>query len=452
MNTSIFDLFKIGIGPSSSHTMGPMYAVLSFMRNLKFKNILFNTHRIKIILYGSLAWTGKGHQIDKAILLGLSGHYPETVDISKVNKIVKIISDEKKVIYSNKIINFDIKKDLIFNYDKTFDFHSNAIEIVSYGKSKNLLKRDVFFSIGGGFIQKKDHLIDFQINKRELPNKFSTFKELFSLTKEKELSISDLLLENEAHLNPSLDVSNKIKTIWDTMHQCIKRGLTNYEVLPGSLKVHRRSPEIYKKLINQGKNDKNIMDWVNIWAMAVNEENAGGGRIVTAPTNGAAGIIPAVIMYFDKFLQRNNTKAIEKFILTAGAIGLLYKNNASISGAEVGCQGEVGVACSMASGGLVAAMGGSTSQIENAAEIGMEHNLGLTCDPIGGLVQIPCIERNAMGAVKAINAARMALLGDGNHKVSLDQVINTMFETGKDMQTKYKETSLGGLAVNFVEC
>ena len=269
---------------------------------------------------------------------------------------------------------------------------------------------------------------------------------------EKELSISDLLLENEAYLNPSLDVSNKIKTIWNTMHECIKRGLTNDEVLPGSLKVHRRSPEIYKKLINQGKNDKNIMDWVNIWAMAVNEENAGGGRIVTAPTNGAAGIIPAVIMYFDKFLQRNNMRAIEKFILTAGAIGLLYKNNASISGAEVGCQGEVGVACSMASGGLVAAMGGTTLQIENAAEIGMEHNLGLTCDPVGGLVQIPCIERNAMGAVKAINAARMALLGDGNHKVSLDQVIKTMFETGKDMQTKYKETSLGGLAVNFVEC
>jgi len=453
MNFSIFDLFKIGIGPSSSHTMGPMLAVYRFMKNCNLNGVLKNISRLKISLHGSLAWTGKGHSTDSAILLGLSGYTPESLNPDQVSKILNSINDKKYIKSFSHKIKFNKQKDLVFDYDNLFEFHSNGIQIIAYDKSNKIIKRKVYFSIGGGFVIDQNKIKKVESINKLIPFKFNSCDELLRITKNKKITISEIVKQNESTINPKINISQQIHIIWNTMNNCIERGLTINSILPGKLNVQRRAPNLYKSLLEEGDvNNINIMDWVNVWAISVNEENASGGKIVTAPTNGAAGIIPAVIKYFNVFIDKNNKKSIEDFILTAGAIGLLYKNNASISGAEVGCQGEVGVACSMAAGGLTAAMGGTPKQIENAAEIGMEHNLGLTCDPIGGLVQIPCIERNAMGAVKAINAARMAIKGSGDHVVSLDQVIKTMFETGKDMQSKYKETSQGGLAVNVVEC
>lgn len=453
MKLSIFDLFKIGIGPSSSHTMGPMLAVFQFMELCETEKLISKIERLSISIHGSLAWTGKGHGTDKAILLGLSGYIPQTINPSNSDIIVNSIIENEIINYKKNKIKFNLKKDLVFDYQKLFDFHSNGIQIKAFNNNKKEIINKLYFSVGGGFVVSSDEINQPQILEKEVPFEFNSGKELLKISVEKAITISEIIRKNELAINPKVDLSIEIKKIWTTMQECIERGLTIKKILPGKLNVKRRAPKLYESLLSEGKpNQINLMDWVNVWAMSVNEENASGGKIVTAPTNGAAGIIPSVLKYYNEFIEKGNNKNIENFLLTAGAIGLLYKNNASISGAEVGCQGEVGVACSMAAAGLAAAMGGTSQQIENAAEIGMEHNLGLTCDPVGGLVQIPCIERNAMGAVKAINAARIALKETGEHMVSLDQVIQTMFETGKDMQSKYKETSQGGLAVNVVEC
>lgn len=452
MNLSIFDLFKIGIGPSSSHTMGPMTASYNFIDYCNENGLLEQINNIQVKLHGSLAWTGKGHGTDRAIILGLSGFTPQSISNNDMDNINNIVHENNFVEFKSKKINFNPISDIIFEYDKLFDFHSNAIEFSIFSDKKLILSK-LYYSIGGGFVIADDAISNNSSIDYNVKFEFKSGKDLLFISENEKISISRLIYENENSISPNLNISKELLKIWKTMNECIKRGVNSNTNLPGKLKVTRRAPQLYELLLKEDEsNPLNIMDWVNVWAIAVNEENARGGKIVTAPTNGAAGIIPAVIKYYTEFIDRNNQSGIENFLLTAGAIGLLYKSNASISGAEVGCQGEVGVACSMAAGGLVSAMGGSSRQIENAAEIGMEHNLGLTCDPIGGLVQIPCIERNAMGAVKAINAARMALKGNGEHLVSLDQVIKTMFETGKDMQSKYKETSLGGLAVNVVEC
>ena len=453
MKLSIFDLFKVGIGPSSSHTMGPMVAVYRFMKNCKISGKINNIQKIKVSVHGSLAWTGKGHGTDSAILLGMSGFTPEKVKPDNVKIILDSIYKNQFVKCFGYRINFNPSTDIVFDYKKIFDFHSNGIQITAYDDNKNIIEHRIYFSIGGGFVLAENEIEKAGLKENTVPHEFESCEELLNITQNYALSISEIIKANELSINPDVKIHDQIQLIWQTMNSCIERGLKISSNLPGDLNVSRRAPNLYDSLLKEGEpNNINIMDWVNVWAISVNEENASGGKIVTAPTNGAAGIIPAVIKYFDTFIKKNNKKCIEDFLLTAGAIGLLYKNNASISGAEVGCQGEVGVACSMAAGGLASAMGGTPQQIENAAEIGMEHNLGLTCDPVGGLVQIPCIERNAMGAVKAINAARIALKGNGEHMVSLDQVIQTMYETGKDMQSKYKETSKGGLAVNVVEC
>ncbi|WP_275692693.1 L-serine ammonia-lyase [Rheinheimera hassiensis] len=460
MIISAFDMFSIGIGPSSSHTVGPMRAAKKFTDDLTNNNLLDSVTAVKVELFGSLGQTGIGHGTGKAVILGLAGYLPETVDPDAVPGLLKQVSDEQQIRLAKvKPVSFPREGAIVFHRRKTLKEHSNGMELVAYDKDKNIVLRDVYFSIGGGFIVKAE---DFAKEKEAAsqfaadnppPFPFESGAELLALCKEHGLSIAGLMLENEKVLRSPAQITDELNNIWLTMRACIERGIKTEGILPGGLKVKRRAPALYKKLMAEKSNDPlQVMDWVNLFALAVNEENAAGGRVVTAPTNGAAGIIPAVLMYYDKFIQPVTPDIAVQYLLTAAAIGILYKKNASISGAEVGCQGEVGVACSMAAAALTEIQGGTPLHVENAAEIGMEHNLGLTCDPVGGLVQVPCIERNAMGSIKAINASRLALRGSGDQKVSLDKVIKTMWDTGKDMQTKYKETSRGGLAVNIIEC
>lgn len=453
---TIFNLFKIGIGPSSSHTVGPMLITKKFCETIKNQNLFNDITRIKIELFGSLGSTGVGHQSDVAVILGLLGNIPKTVDINNIDKIINEVKKNSTIkLLNEKIINFSYKNDLILHKNKTLPFHPNAIKLTIY-KDLNELFNKTYYSIGGGEIISEDEINNKLKETNNLPFSFSSAKELLQLCKENSMSISELILENEKIFKSKESIKNDLLEIWQVMKECVQNGLKADGILRGGLNVPKRAFNLYTKLKNKQDNDPLVfMDWVNLFAIAVNEENASTKRVVTAPTNGAAGIIPAVMHYIIKFLLKENENENEvaiNFLLTAGAIGLLYQRNASISGADVGCQGEVGVACSMAAAGLAQYLGATIEQTEYAAEIGMEHNLGLTCDPIGGLVQIPCIERNAMGAVKAINAARMALNSEGKHYVSLDSVIKTMYDTGKDMKKKYKETSQGGLAVHYVEC
>lgn len=462
MSLSIFDVFSVGIGPSSSHTVGPMKAAYTFLEELIKKRKFKNATIIKCDFYGSLALTGKGHGSDKAVILGLMGFRPETVDSDLIPNYLEEVKKDKslsiKVGRNKHRINFETRKDIKFHRRVNLPFHPNGMAFAAFDKQGNELLRCIYYSIGGGFVltEEEAKANEFPEAPIKLKYPFSSGDELLKQCEKNQLNIAQLMFENEKAWGSEKQVKKKTLEIWSYMEKCIDRGLKNEGILPGGLKVERRAPGVYKKLLhNPEKNfldTLTILDWVNLYALAVNEENAAGGIVVTAPTNGAAGIIPAVLQYYIKFCPGSNEQGIIDFLMVAGAIAILYKTNASISGAEVGCQGEVGVACSMAAGALAHVLGGTVKQVENAAEIGMEHNLGLTCDPIGGLVQIPCIERNAMGAIKAINAARIALRGDGNNKVSLDKVIKTMKDTGKDMKKHYKETSRGGLAVNVTEC
>ena len=446
---SIFDIFKIGIGPSSSHTVGPMKAARAFASKLEVDKV----ERLTVRLHGSLAWTGRGHGTDKAIILGLSGFEPETINPDSINVVIAAVGEEKQLALGGQHnVAFDPDADIEFNYEEELPRHTNGMRFVAYADGDKVLADESYYSLGGGFIARGDEP-EGDTGTPDPPYLFGCGAELLRLADEAGISIADLVLRNEQQWRSMDEINNGLDAIWGAMSACIERGLRQDGVLPGKIGVVRRAPKLYRRLEgDEGMQASDAMAWVNAFAIAVNEENAAGGRVVTSPTNGAAGIIPAVLMYYVRFVPGASRNGIYRFMLTAGAIGILYKTNASISGAEMGCQGEVGVACSMAAGGLVAARRGSNSQVEQAAEIGMEHNLGLTCDPVGGLVQIPCIERNAMGAVKAINAAMLARYGDGTQKVSLDQVIATMRQTGLDMSTSYKETSKGGLAVNVPEC
>ena len=460
MAVSVFDLFKIGIGPSSSHTVGPMRAAVRFANKwLDEAGTLHSCARIRVELFGSLAMTGRGHGTDKAVLMGLEGHWPNAIDPDLIPaSLARIRTEKKLMVLGRHSIDFDEKTDLVFNKRQKLPFHTNGMRYSAYDADGLELATRDYYSVGGGFVVNEDEAAEDRIvaDTTPLPYAFQSGDELLQLCAANKLTIAELMMANERVWRSEQHIRDGLLEIWRAMQDCLTRGTRQTGVLPGGLKVPRRAPAMYQDLSARPeaamKDPLTVLDWVNIYPFAVNEENAAGGRVVTAPTNGAAGIIPAVLHYFDRFCPAASEQGILDFLLTAGAIGILYKENASISGAEVGCQGEVGVACSMAAGGLTAALGGSLAQVENAAEIGMEHNLGLTCDPIGGLVQIPCIERNAMGAVKAINASRMALRGDGTHHVSLDKVIKTMRDTGRDMQDKYKETSRGGLAVNVIEC
>ncbi|WP_179482359.1 L-serine ammonia-lyase, partial [Rhodanobacter sp. K2T2] len=456
MAVSVFDLFKIGIGPSSSHTVGPMRAAARFAeRWLDGNGVLEQVVRVRCELFGSLAMTGRGHGTDKAVLLGLEGEHPDRVDPDRIpTALERIRGTQQLQLLGKKTIAFEEKRDLVFNKRQKLPFHTNGMRFSAYDANDNELASRDYYSVGGGFVVNNDEAADDRIvaDTTEQPYPFSTGDQMLALCKKHNLSIAQLTMANEKVWRSEEEIRAGLMTIWKAMQDCVARGLRSPGVLPGGLKVSRRAPAMAAELRNQPeaalRDPLTILDWVNLYALAVNEENAAGGRVVTAPTNGAAGIVPAVLHYYERFCPKANDDGVIEFLLTAAAIGILYKENASISGAEVGCQGEVGVACSMAAGGLTAALGGNMLQVESAAEIGMEHNLGLTCDPIGGLVQIPCIERNAMGSVKAINASRMALKSDGKHHVSLDKVIKTMRDTGRDMKDKYKETSRGGLAVN----
>lgn len=458
MAISVFNLFSIGIGPSSSHTVGPMRAARQFVLNIDKANLLTQTQSIKVDLYGSLALTGKGHCTDLAILLGLEGETPEGVDPNEVqSRVEKIRETHTLNLFGKKQIPFKEEAQLLFHYDKQLPYHPNGMRFTIYDAKGKEIKSEVFYSVGGGFIV--DHASATQDkhlgeNAHKLPLPFKTAEELLAICNRKKMKIEDVMMENELTWRSKEEIDKGLLNIWNVMKGCVDRGCHQEGILPGGLNVKRRAAGLYRSLAdpNRKKNPAEIMEWVSLWALAVNEENAAGSRVVTAPTNGAAGVIPAVMHYYENMIEGANNRGIISFMLTAGAIGILYKEGASISAAEMGCMGEVGVACSMAAAGLTAAMSGSNEQIENAAEIGMEHNLGLTCDPIKGLVQIPCIERNTMGAIKAINACMLALQGDGQHRVSLDQVIATMRQTGNDMKSIYKETSLGGLAVNVPEC
>ena len=456
---SVFELFKIGVGPSSSHTMGPMVAACDFVDGLIGDGLVGNVARMAVTLYGSLAFTGKGHATDRAILLGLAGERPATVCPDRAILTVEAIRQTREICLGGQHhVYFDEARDLTFERKTRLPFHSNGMQFAAFDHSGALLRSWVAYSIGGGAI-----VDEAQISANaapavlaDIPHPFSSGDALLARSAASGLTIAMLALANEVAQKDVCDVRAQLATIRAAMSDCIDRGMRTGGVLPGGLGVKRRAPSVHAWIMARQEralaDPLSVIDWVNLWALAVNEENAAGGRVVTAPTNGAAGIVPAVLRYYERFVPTATESGADDFLLTAGAIGSLFKENASISGAEVGCQGEVGVACSMAAAGLTAAMGGSSGQIENAAEIGMEHNLGLTCDPVGGLVQVPCIERNAVGAIKAIEASRLALIGDGTHRVSLDQVIETMRRTGADMHHKYKETSLGGLAVNVVEC
>ena len=467
MALSVFDLFKIGIGPSSSHTVGPMKAAALFARALQSDGQLAATERVEVRLYGSLGATGKGHGTDTAVMLGLEGAQPDTIDPDGITERLKSMRSSKTLrLGGEKTIAFAEKTDVLFLRRETLSYHPNGVKFMAFDGSGVLLQERRYFSVGGGFVVSQEDADAHNASTGTVPRivpdptkvrfPFASGDALLAICAGSGLTIAQVMRANELAWRSEAEVNAGLDRIWDAMKACVARGIRTEGHLPGNLLVKRRAAELHRSLSSQPeqalKDQLTILDFVNVYAMAVNEENAAGGRVVTAPTNGAAGIVPSVMHYYDRFCAGASQSGIRDFLLTAGAIGLLYKENASISGAEVGCQGEVGVACSMAAAGLAAVMGGTPMQVENAAEIGMEHNLGLTCDPVGGRVQIPCIERNAMGSVKALNAARMALRGDGTHFVSLDQVIKTMRDTGRDMMTKYKETSRGGLAVNVIEC
>ncbi len=458
MALSVFDLFKIGIGPSSSHTVGPMRAAARFAEGLRRDDLLGATHSVKVELYGSLGATGKGHGSDKAVLLGLEGEQPDTVDTATVDaRLATIRKSGQLNLLGEKSIAF-VEKQHLAMIRKPLPQHPNGMIFRAFDEAGLQLRSREYYSVGGGFVVDEDAAGADRIveDSTVLPHPFTTGAQLLGHCTAHNLSISQVMLANESAWRPEAETRARLLHIWQVMQNCVEAGCHNEGIMPGGLKVKRRAAALYRQLRNSPeaslRDALSVLDWVNLYALAVNEENASGGRVVTAPTNGAAGIVPAVLHYYVRFIPGANDDGVVRFLLTAAAIGILYKENASISGAEVGCQGEVGVACSMAAGALCEVMGGSVAQVENAAEIGMEHNLGLTCDPIGGLVQVPCIERNAMGSVKAINAVRMALRGDGQHFVSLDKVIRTMRQTGADMNNKYKETARGGLAVNIIEC
>ncbi|MGB5347208.1 MAG: L-serine ammonia-lyase [Woeseia sp.] len=448
---SIFDIFKIGVGPSSSHTVGPMKAARAFAAALHHNKLPVT--RIDVRLYGSLAFTGRGHGTDSAILLGLGGADPATIDPDTMEPTLRRIHEKKELTVPGiGPLAFDPATQLAFDYDEELPRHTNGMRFTALDAAGTPLLQEDWYSIGGGFVVRGDEE-EASNQQGEPPYPFTDCAGLLALAKQHKLTLAELVYQNELSWRSAAEIRERLDAIWSAMQSCVQRGLVTEGVLPGRMAVTRRAPKLHKAIRQrQDGGGLDTMDWINAYAIAVNEENAAGGRVVTSPTNGAAGIIPAVMHYYRKLVPTSTDEGIDRFLLVAGAIGILYKINASISGAEMGCQGEVGVACSMAAGGLVAALNGQNEQVENAAEIGMEHNLGLTCDPIGGLVQIPCIERNAMGALKAINAARLARHGDGTHKVSLDQVIRTMRQTGIDMSTIYKETSRGGLAVNVPEC
>lgn len=459
MAISVFDLFRIGIGPSSSHTVGPMRAALRFVEGLRDDAQLAEVEKVRVELFGSLGATGRGHGSDRAVLLGLEGDTPDGIDPDVIPARMQAISSAGCLaLLGKQAIAFDAGRDLVFHKREKLPFHSNGMRFTAYAAGDRVLRQRVYYSVGGGFVVNEQAAGADRIEEddTELPYRFRSSAQLLAFCADNQASISDLMLANERCWRSEAEIRAGLLEIWQAMQDCVAHGIATGGVLPGPLKVRRRAPDLYRCLASHPeaclKDGLTILDWVNLYALAVNEENAAGGRVVTAPTNGAAGIVPAVLHYYQRFLPNVTDDGIVRFLLTAGAIGLLYKENASISGAEVGCQGEVGVACSMAAAALAERIGGTPAQVENAAEIGMEHNLGLTCDPVGGLVQVPCIERNAMGSIKAINAARMALRGDGQHCVSLDKVIKTMRDTGADMKTKYKETARGGLAVNVIEC
>ncbi|GAA1539248.1 L-serine ammonia-lyase [Actinomadura kijaniata] len=457
MAISVFDLFKIGIGPSSSHTGGPMAAAHRFARGLHDDGLLEKTASVRAVLYGSLGLTGKGHGSDKAVMLGLEGDKPELVDVDAVDaRLARIRETERLTVFGEVEVPFVVGEHLVFERKQSLPGHPNGMRFAAFDADGNELRSKVYYSVGGGFVVDENATGADRIkaDDTELPHRFDTAAELLERCRETGLSISGLMMENEqAFGRTEREIRDGLVELWQVMRSCVQRGCTREGLLPGGLKVRRRAPQLHRQLSSESPSDPlHAMDWVTLFALAVNEENAAGGRIVTAPTNGAAGIIPAVLHYYDRFVPGADDEGVVRFLLTAGAIGVLFKQNASISGAEVGCQGEVGSACSMAAAGLTEVLGGTPEQVENAAEIGIEHNLGLTCDPVGGLVQVPCIERNAVGAIKAISATRIALRGDGRHFVSLDKAIKTMRDTGRDMLDKYKETSRGGLAVNVIEC
>jgi len=454
MTLSVFDLFRIGIGPSSSHTVGPMRAARSFALALEGQGLLATTAAVRTELHGSLGATGRGHGSDKAVILGLLGETPEGVDVGAVEALLARVCDTGRLsLLGRHEVAFREAEHLIL-LRGNLPQHPNGLRFTALGTQGETLRTQAYASVGGGF-GVEEGAIQAPLSGAAPPHRFHTGNELLARCRETGLSVSQLMLENELTWRTEAEIHLGLQEIWAVMQACVRRGCTTEGVLPGGLKVARRAPALFRRLTETpeaGLRDPlTALDFVSLYALAVNEENAAGGRVVTAPTNGAAGIIPAVLHYYRRFVPGACDEGVVRFLLTAGAIGALYKENASISGAEVGCQGEVGVACSMAAGALAEAMGGTPDQVENAAEIGMEHNLGLTCDPVGGLVQVPCIERNAMASVKAINAARMSLYGDGQHFVSLDKVIRTMRETGADMKSKYKETALGGLALDLLE-
>jgi L-serine dehydratase len=452
---SVFDLFSIGIGPSSSHTVGPMRAAGLFVRRLRNEELLGSVTSVRAELYGSLGATGHGHGTPKAVLLGLAGDSPRTVDVETADERVETIRTGGRLnLLGEHEIAFSFDDDMVLHRRKALPYHANGMTLWAYDASGAELLTKTYYSVGGGFVVDEDAVgaDRIKLDDTVLKYPFRTGDELLRLTEETGLSISALMLENERAWRSEEEIREGLLEIWRVMQACVARGMSREGILPGGLKVRRRAANTARKLRSEGDPQALAMEWITLYAMAVNEENAAGGRVVTAPTNGAAGIIPAVLHYYMNFVPGADEEGVVRFLLAAGAIGMLFKENASISGAEVGCQGEVGSACSMAAGALAEVLGGSPEQVENAAEIGMEHNLGLTCDPVGGLVQIPCIERNGMAAVKAVTAARMAMRGDGSHKVSLDKVIKTMKDTGADMSVKYKETARGGLAVNIIEC
>ncbi len=467
MAVSVFDLFKIGIGPSSSHTVGPMRAARLFAARLQHDGQLQRVARVVAELYGSLGATGKGHGTDKAALLGLEGEEPDKVDIENIDeRLATIRTDGQLKLLGVHPIAFDARSDLLFYRKLTLDgaplAHANGMRFIAFDGGGREIAARIYYSVGGGFVVSSEVMADGAAQKRIAPDTailrypFHNGEQLLEVIQREGLSVAQVMRANERQWRTDAEIDAGLLTIWRAMQDCVARGMRSDGELPGGFRVKRRAPAWHRRLTSNPeaalRDPLAVLDWVNLYALAVNEENAAGGRVVTAPTNGAAGIIPAVLHYYTRFVHGASEVGVIDFLLTAAAIGILYKENASISGAEVGCQGEVGVACSMAAGALAAVLGGTPAQVENAAEIGMEHHLGLTCDPVGGLVQIPCIERNAIASVKAINAARMALAGDGTHYVSLDQVIKTMWETGADMKTKYKETARGGLAVNVIEC
>ena len=463
MAVSVFDLFKIGIGPSSSHTVGPMRAARLFVLRLQNEGLLPRVQRLPADLYGSLGAPGKGHGSDKAVLLGLLGHEPDTVEVEAIPALLKAVRDGGRLDLAGvQAVDFAEKRDLLFHRRESLPLHANGMRFAAFDAGGAELDARVYYSVGGGFVISDEIAADGSKLKAVapdttvLPLPFHSGADLLAITQREGCSIAAVMRRNERHWRSDAEIDAGLLHIWQVMQDCVKRGCAAGGTLPGGFKVKRRAEALYRDLTRHPeaalRDPLQVLDWVNLYALAVNEENAAGGRVVTAPTNGAAGIVPAVLHYYARFVYGATDAGVIDFLLTAAAIGLLYKENASISGAEVGCQGEVGVACSMAAGALAAVMGGTPAQVENAAEIGIEHHPGLTCDPAGAPAQIPCIERNAIASVKAINAARMALHGDGTHFVSLDKVIKTMRETGADMMTKYKETARGGLAVNIVEC